>query len=383
MMTAALREFRQQAATIAVRGAMSLPLLAGPMPSAVIAQKLARFWARAPFNRKRLDRAVDHLSEAFPDWALERRRELACRAYEHLFQLGVELAFAPRLLNEDGWLNHVDASQAGPGLRAVLGSGPAVMVTGHCGNWEVLGYTMALLGFRMHALYRPLDLEPLDRWVRATRSRRGLELVDKFGATDRLPSILAAGEPVAFVADQNAGDKGLFVPFFGRLASTYKSIGLVAIGARVPVVVGCATRITGSALPADKVSPDEFLYDDADLPGYRYRMSIQDVIHPHEWESQPDPLFYLTARYRRALEKAIRAAPEQYLWMHRIWKSRPRHEVLNRPFPKALEEKLRALPWLSDADVEAIKDRSARDARERAVSSADARPEPETPATAG
>jgi KDO2-lipid IV(A) lauroyltransferase len=378
MMTAALREFRQQAATIAVRGAMSLPLLAGPMPSAVVAQRLARLWARARFNRKRLDRAVDHLSEAFPDWPIERRRDLACRAYEHLFQLGVELAFAPRLLNEDGWLNHVDASQAGPGLRAVLSSGPAVMVTGHCGNWEVLGYTMALLGFPMHALYRPLDLEPLDRWVRATRSRRGLELVDKFGATDRLPSILARGEPVAFVADQNAGDKGLFVPFFGRLASTYKSIGLVAIGARVPVVVGCATRVSASTAHAD-----DFVYDDAALPGYRYRMSIQDVIQPQEWESQPDPLFYLTARYRRALEGAIRAAPEQYLWMHRIWKSRPRHEVLGRPFPKALEEKLRALPWLSDADVEAIKDRSARDARERAVSGADARPESEPAATAG
>lgn len=378
MTTAVFRELRQQAATLAVRGMMSLPLLAGPMPSAVIARRLARLWAGARFNRKRLDRAVDHLSEAFPDWPLERRRDLACRAYEHLFQLGVELAFAPRLLNEDGWLNHVDASQAGRGLRELLSAGPAVMVTGHCGNWEVLGYTMALLGFRMHALYRPLDLEPLDRWVRATRSRRGLELVDKFGATERLPSILASGEPVAFVADQNAGDKGLFVPFFGRLASTYKSIGLVAIGARVPVVVGCATRVGAPAHHAD-----DFVYDDADLPGYRYTMAIHDVIRPHEWESQPDPLFYLTARYRRALEQAVRAAPEQYLWMHRIWKSRPRHEVQNKPFPRALEEKLRALPWLSDADVEAIKDRSARDARERAVSVAVAPPPGEPAGTAG
>ena len=59
----------------------------------------------------------------------------------------------------------------------------------------------------------------------------------------------------------------------------------------------------------------------------------------------------------------VRDAPEQYLWMHRIWRSRPRHERMNRPFPGAFVEKLRSLPWVTEADIEAIKEHSVRDTR--------------------
>ena len=95
---------------------------------------------------------------------------------------------------------------------------------------------------------------------------------------------------------------------------------------------------------------------------FMYEVGTTDVIYPEDWADQPDPLFYITARYRRAIERMVRSFPEQYLWMHRIWKSRPRHEVKNRPFPAALRDKLLALPWLSSEDVEQLIDRSNRDA---------------------
>jgi Kdo2-lipid IVA lauroyltransferase/acyltransferase len=62
----------------------------------------------------------------------------------------------------------------------------------------------------------------------------------------------------------------------------------------------------------------------------------------------------------------VRRAPEQYLWMHRLWRSRPRHERSGREFPAAFEEKLRALPWMTGDELERIKDQSARDAAELA-----------------
>src|SRR6185295_19043495 len=152
--------------------------------------------------------------------------------------------------------------------------------------------------------------------------------------------------PVGFVADQNGGDRGVFVPFFNRLASSYKSIGLLAM--RFNATIGCAYA---RRVPDDK-------------PGtLGYRIECTDVFGPKDWNSHPDPLFYLTARYRRAIETMVRKAPEQYLWMHRIWRSRPRHERSQKPFPAALEEKIRLLPWITDEDVERIKDHSARDAR--------------------
>ncbi len=84
---------------------------------------------------------------------------------------------------------------------------------------------------------------------------------------------------------------------------------------------------------------------------------------PEAWADHPDPLFYITARYRRALEQMVRRAPEQNLWLHRYWKSRPRHERLGKPFPASLREKLETLPWLSDRDIARIEEHSERDAR--------------------
>jgi KDO2-lipid IV(A) lauroyltransferase len=90
-------------------------------------------------------------------------------------------------------------------------------------------------------------------------------------------------------------------------------------------------------------------------------MEVADIFGPDDWKGQPDPLFYITARYRWAIERMVRRNPDQYFWMHKIWRSRPRHERLNRPFPPKLREKLGSLPWLSDEDVGRIVEQSRID----------------------
>jgi len=343
----------------AMRGAFSLPLLAGPKPSLEVAKSAGRAFAKLPFNRKRLDRAADHLRFAMPDASDAQRMDYAISSYEHLFMLGVEITFAPRLMSEDAWIRHVELDNAAGALKPLLGDRPVILISGHCGNWELLGYTLALLGFPMHALYRPFDNQPLDRWVRQTRSRRGLTLIDKFGALRHLPDLLAQRVPIGFVADQNGGDRGTFVPFFGRLASTYKSIALLARQTRATVVVGQARRL-GWNNQQDRPVERGFA-SPLSGNGMRYRIEVHDTIMAEDYEAQPDPLYYLTARYRRAIEKMILAAPEQYLWMHRIWKSRPRHERLNRPFPDSLRRKLENLPWMDQTQVEAVIEQSDKD----------------------
>jgi KDO2-lipid IV(A) lauroyltransferase len=343
----------------ALRGGLSLPLLAGPRPSLETARALGRGFARLPVNRKRLVRAAEHLRFACPEFSEAERLEHAARSYEHLFMLGVEIAFAPRLMSEDAWIRHVELDTIAQGLRTILDDRPALLITGHCGNWELLGYAMALLGFPMHAIYRPLDNKPMDDWVRQTRSRRGLVLLDKFGALREIPALLDARAPIGFVADQNAGDRGLFVPFFGRLASTYKSIGMLAYHHRASIVVGQARRLGWNGRE-DRPVRDGFASPHTGEP-IRYRLEIEDAIHPEDWDGQPDPFFYMAARYRRAIERMILRAPEQYLWMHRMWKSRPRHERLNRPFPASLRRKLESLPWMTTGEVERVVDQSERD----------------------
>ncbi len=318
----------------------SLPTVMGA------ATKLGRKFGASKPNAKRVQLAINRLEVAFPEMDHDQRRELVLRAYEHLAMLAVELAVTPRLLSEDAWTDYVELGNLQSVMRPLLNDKPTLLLTGHCGNWEIVGYTMALLGFNMHAIYRPLDLRPADDWVRQTRSRRGLDLLDKFGAMRAMPKLMERGEAVAFVADQNAGDRGLQVPYFGRLASSYKSIGLTALQFDANILIGQARR-----LPVEPGSDKAM----------RYRIEVVDQFSSEDWNNQPDPLFYITARYRRSIEQMIRNSPEQYLWMHRIWKSRPRHERLNKPFPSALKDKLAALPWMTDEELAQIIDRSDRD----------------------
>ena len=339
--------------SVAVRSAMAAVASLPPSLTLPLARRAGRFYASTSFNRRHMKRAVSNISAAFPEWGAQRVREVAVASHEHLLELGLEIAYGPRLLTEDSWLRHLTLSGVDDGVRALLSARPCILITGHCGNWELLGYTVALLGFPAHALYRPLDNRPLDAWLRGTRERRGLVLVDKFGALKQLPELLAAGAPVSFVADQNGGDRGLMVPFFNRLTSTYKSIGLLALQFGATLICGFSRRKS----PAER-RPDE---------GLGFSMEVADVFGPDDWNTHPDPLYYLTARYRRALEMMIRRAPEQYLWMHRFWRSRPIHERLGKPFPPSLRERIEALPWMTSAGVEQVVEHSARDAAELAA----------------
>lgn len=341
-----------------VRGLAASTQIVGIENSIRLLRPLAGWYAGLPANRKRLERAKGNLRWCFPDWDEQRVHECALEAYRHLFTLGVEVAACPRLIAADGYASFVEIGEVEAGLRELLSDRPCLLVTGHCGNWELLGATMAVLGFPMHALYRPLDIKPLDDWLLRTRSARGMMLVDKFGAARQLPRLMQERKPVAFIADQNAGDRGLFVPFFNRLASAYKTVGVMAMRYRTPVVCGSAHRLSGGIDPRSS----------SEIQRFRYHIEIDDVIHPEDWDNQPDPLFYITARYRRAIENMVRRSPEQYLWMHRYWKSRPRHERMGKPFPDRLKEKILALPWMTQEDLERMVERSALDAEEYAAS---------------
>ncbi len=339
----------------------------GVEPAMRFTRGIAPLFAKFFVSRARFQRAVDNLSWCFPSWDPQTVREHALESYKHMACLASEIALAPRLLSEDGYALHVEVGDLGPGLEALRHGKPCIVITGHAGNWELLGYTLAALGFPMHALFRPLDLPALNDWLFRTRSRRGITLVDKFGAAERLPAILERGLPVGFIADQNAGDRGLFVPFFNRLSSAYKTIGLLAMRYGAPVVCGHAMRLSGIDADARGGPGSDAARASRNAGLFRYRIDVVDVVRPEDWADQPDPLFYITARYRRAIETMVRRAPEQYLWMHRYWKSRPRHEREGRPFPAQLREKIAALPWVDEEDVQTIVDRSARDAREIAA----------------
>ena len=285
-------------------------------------------------NKKRKQRAHAHIRWSFPEFSETQIAKYAEQSYQHMIQLFlVDSLAAPKLITTDGWPNYVELGDISGVLDLLVRNKPAIMLTGHCGNWEVLGSLLGVLGYPIHALARPIDNPYINRWLMSQREARGAIMIDKFGAMGQVQDIIRRGGHAAFIADQNAGDRGLFVPFFGRLASSYKSIALLAMRYQVPVIAGVARRL------------GDF---------FKYRLEGTDIVYPEDWADQPDPVFYITARYNKAIEQMVREAPGQYLWVHRRWKSRPRHERKGEPLPAKLQEKLEALPWMTQQEMDRI-----------------------------
>ena len=285
-------------------------------------------------SRKHRRRIAANMAVSFPHWSPAEVERVGSRAFEHFMKLIVEVAVTPRLLHADTWPSRVSFRDMGHTMQRLNAGLPCIVLTGHVGNWEMLGFVNALMGYPVDALARPIDNPLINHWLTSVREQRGLRIITKWDATDRMVDVLNSGGALGFVADQNAGAKGIFVPFFNRLASTYKSVGLLAINQRVPVVCGFCRRMGD---------------------GFHYEISTVDMIHPHEWEAQRDPLFYVTARYMRAIETMVRRAPEQYLWMHRRWKSRPRWEEQGKPMPANVQRSLEELPWMDQSLMERLK----------------------------
>ena len=250
---------------------------------------------------------LDNLAAAFGDRYTEAERVAIVRGvYRHFCRMVMEMLHIPRKLHPTTWRDRVRLIGHERVIDRLLDGGPIVMVSGHFGNWEMAGYLFAVFGFAPHAVARRLDNPHLDRFLRRFRERTGQKMIDKNGGSDAILNVLESGGVLAFLADQDAGPNGLFVDFFGRPASTHKSIAILALQHNAPVVVGLARRVG---------------------PGFRYEVEAADLIEPHEFNGTGDDVKLLTQRYTSALERAIRRDPDQYLWLHRRWKHQPMPRV--------------------------------------------------------
>ena len=297
------------------------------------------FWN---WNAKRRQRAIDNIRMSFPDWTRDRAGEVGHASFQYMFQLAmVDAVMMGRLVTPDTWPKTLQLGNIDRVLDRLIDGRPMLMLTGHCGNWELLGYGVSVLGYPLTAIARPLDNPLINDWVLRIRESHGLRILTKWGATPEIQRSIQAGQHIGFIADQNAGDQGIFVPFFGRLASSYKSIALLAMRYEMPIVCAQARRIGQQ---------------------FKYELVCSDIIDPEDWRDADDPLYTITARYTRAIETLIRGAPEQYLWLHRRWKSRPRHEREGKSTPESLIDKMRSLPWMDEDEIQRVVEHSNRSA---------------------
>ncbi|MEP0774988.1 MAG: lysophospholipid acyltransferase family protein [Acidobacteriota bacterium] len=284
-------------------GLLRRVLRISPRPGLAFWQGVGRrlgtlLWWLARRERRRM---LDHLRLAFPDADRQWRHRLARDCARHLGCLAGEVVWLWGVPPEEllarttfRGLEHLDE-----GIRSHKG---AVIITGHCGNWEWLNLALAARGTPLTVAVRALDDPRFDSIIRTLRGRFGGTSIGRGeGAGRALIAACHAGATIGLLIDQDIDAPGCFVEFFGTPAWTPTGAGVLARRSKRPIVPSFATRQpNGDMLLSFDPPIDPILSEDAD----------QDAR-------------LLTVRLTARIEQQIRAHPEQWVWMHRRWRRRP------------------------------------------------------------
>jgi KDO2-lipid IV(A) lauroyltransferase len=260
---------------------------------------LGRVWAA--LDRRHLAIAADNLRRAFPEWDEARVVATAYGVYRHFASVLLEILWMEdRTASELLALTEVEGLEH---LKSALARGRGVVSPlAHLGNWELQGVATPSLIGPSAVIARPLDNPALDRRLVAFRASTGNVVIYKRKALAQILGTLREGRLVAIMLDQNVQAKdGIFVSFFGRPACTTTAAAALALK------TGCAI------VPARCVR----------RPDGRYLMAYGPEL---EWTAsgrRDEDIAALTQRITSTIEAWVRETPEQWLWLHRRWKTRP------------------------------------------------------------
>lgn len=263
--------------------------------------------------------ALENVRRSFDGERSEAEMHAIVRGmWVHLVRLVAEVIQLPRKMSLTNCREVIVFRNRQPVLQALCSGRPVFILGGHFGNWEVSTATFGMFGFPMGIVARKLDNPYLHRWFFESRQQTGHRLYDKNTGWEGMVGLLQAGGNLGLLCDQDAGRRGVFVDFFGRPASTFKSIALMAMEYNALLVVGYGIRLP----------------DDPHARWVRYEIGCEEVIDPQDFGYTRDTVQAITQCYTAALERSIRRAPEQYFWVHRRWKTAPADAGARRRTPR-------------------------------------------------
>jgi KDO2-lipid IV(A) lauroyltransferase len=246
-----------------------------------------------------------NLALAFPEKSAAERGRILRGEFTSLGRQLAEVCQIPKYTPEnvdqvvvyEGFENYERAHARGRGV---------LFLTAHFGGWELSAFTHSMHGHWMHVVVRPLDNPYLDRLIRNYRTMHGNKIVDKADFVRGLLAAMKAGEVVGILMDTNmTPPQGVFVDFFGIPACTASGLARIALRTDAAVVPG-------------------FTIWDPALRKYRLRFDpAVELIRTGHLEAD---IVANTQQFTRIIEDYVRRYPEQWLWVHRRWKTRPEGE---------------------------------------------------------
>jgi KDO2-lipid IV(A) lauroyltransferase len=249
---------------------------------------------------RRRRRTIDNLAAAFPEWSEAEHVRVARASFGHLGTSIAEMLHIRRRSPAEA-SSHVTVEGFEEVERIRAGGRPILIVTAHCGNWELLATANHSHGLALAAMVRELESSAVNQLALALRAHLGSEIIVRGDSSSprKLLKTLRSGGTLALLIDQDIETEGVFVPFFGRLAFTTVAVSSLAdrLGAEV-VPAFCERNEDGSHL-------------------LRFHPAVELPEDPEAATA------LLTAR----IEEQIRHRPEQWVWLHRRWRRRPAEEL--------------------------------------------------------
>jgi KDO2-lipid IV(A) lauroyltransferase len=247
-----------------------------------------------------------NLQIAFPEKSPKEHRKILKGVYTSLGRLLAEFCLFPYYTTRNA--SEVAVYQGFENFEAAERRGLGVLfLTGHFGGWEVGSFFHSLQGHSMRIIVRPLDNPYVNALVTRYRTLHGNTVVDKQDFARGLLAAMRSNETVGVLMDTNmTPPQGVFVPFFGVPACT-------AIG-----VARVAMRTGAAVVPA-------FTIWDPELR--KYRVEFDPPLEPVKTGDDEADAVANTALFTRVIEDYVRKYPDQWLWVHRRWKTRPLGEA--------------------------------------------------------
>ncbi|HVG20905.1 MAG TPA: lysophospholipid acyltransferase family protein [Blastocatellia bacterium] len=280
----------------------SLGLL--PRRAAIVVGKLI---ARAAYRLQGRLRRTGHrnLTLAMPELSARERNSILAGVVDNLGRLLGEFSQFPKITSQnvrdlvvyDGFDNYRLAAEQGRGV---------LLLTGHIGAWELCAFAQGIYGHSLSFLIRPLDNPLLDKMIRGYRELSGNRTIDKNRAVKPVLETIRRGEDVGLLIDVNTvADQGVFCDFFGIPACSTTGLATFALRTGAPVVPG-------------------FLIWDERLKKHRLRFDPEvQVIRTGDFKEE---VRLNTARFTKVIEDYARNYPDQWLWIHKRWHTRPEGE---------------------------------------------------------
>jgi Kdo2-lipid IVA lauroyltransferase/acyltransferase len=253
------------------------------------------FFYFIPIRKKTV---LENLTYAFPEYSKDKIRKIAFDSYKSFSISLVEILYMP-FLKKNKMESMVQCANADLILRKFHEKNGVILLSAHYGNWEYIAASIGIqIGIPFKVVVKPQRNPYVTKWLNKVRTKWKNEVVSLGISIRQIYKVLKEKNIVAMVADQRGPAEGIRVNFFGRKVSIYPGPVILSLKTNAPIIYGINVR----------------------QPGYVYKTYMYEIDKSNLPENEEEKIIELSQRHTSYLEKVIRENPEQWLWMHKLWK---------------------------------------------------------------